>query len=272
MKIGGWTIQNYDYGKHGAPGMIDLIYLLIHSSNIASAKISLMMPIQAHYDILKRVGIGSKTGIDLPGESAGIILPPKDWDVSTHASIGYGYGMAATPVQMASAVAAIANGGIWNSPHVMKGSPVTHRRIFSEKTCATMRELLTRSIKEAKTSTVRLEGVDVAGKTGTSRKPNPNGRGYSPNIFTSFVGFFPAENPKVLMMVVVDSPHMAEAWGSTVAGPIFKNIADETVSYLGLNAAKIAHRGASQSSPHPLDINTAQTTTHPMAAPGKTNH
>jgi cell division protein FtsI (penicillin-binding protein 3) len=180
--------------------------------------------------------------------------------------------MAATPVQMASAVAAIANGGIWNSPHVMKGSPVTHRRIFSEKTCATMRELLTRSIKEAKTSTVRLEGVDVAGKTGTSRKPNPNGRGYSPNIFTSFVGFFPAENPKVLMMVVVDSPHMAEAWGSTVAGPIFKNIADETVSYLGLNAAKIAHRGASQSSPHPLDINTAQTTTHPMAAPGKTNH
>ena len=244
MKIGGWMIQNYDYGKHGAPGNIDLIYLLMHSSNIASAKISLMMPVQQHYDILKRIGIGSKTGIDIPGESAGIILKPSAWDESTHGSIGYGYGMAATPMQMASAVAAIANGGIWNSPHVMKGSPVTHRRIFTPKTCAIMTDLLTRSIKEAKTSTVRLEGIDVAGKTGTSRKPNPNGRGYSPNVFTSFVGFFPAQNPKVLMMVVVDSPQMAEAWGSTVAGPIFKNIADETVSYLGLNADKIAHGGA----------------------------
>ena len=242
MKIGGWTIQNYDYGKHGAPGLIDLVYLLIHSSNIASAKISLMIPIKQHYEQLKRVGIGSKTGLDIPGESAGIILPPSSWDQSTHGSIGYGYGMAATPIQMASAVAAIANGGIWNSPHVMKGSPVTHRRIFSEKTCATMKELLTRSIKEAKTSTVRLEGIDVAGKTGTSRKPNANGRGYSPNVITSFVGFFPAQAPKVLMMVVVDSPQMAEAWGSTVAGPIFRNIAQETVSYLGLKPVKITHR------------------------------
>jgi cell division protein FtsI (penicillin-binding protein 3) len=242
MKIGGWMIQNYDYGKHGAPGLIDLVYLLIHSSNIASAKISLMIPTKQHYEQLKRVGIGSKTGIDIPGESAGIILPPSSWDESTHGSIGYGYGMAATPLQMASAVAAIANGGTWNSPHLMKGSTVTHRRIFTEKTCATMRELLTRSIKEAKTSTVRLDGIDVAGKTGTSRKPNANGRGYSPNVITSFAGFFPAQSPKVLMMVVIDSPKMAEAWGSTVAGPIFHNIAEETVSYLGLKPIKIAHK------------------------------
>lgn len=240
MTVGGWTITNYDYGKHGAPGNIDLVYLLMHSSNIASAKISRMIPPLQHYDLLKRIGIGSKTGIDLPGESAGIILPPEKWDDSTHATIGYGYGMAATPIQMATAVAAIANGGMWNTPHVIKGTPVSHRRIFSEQTCTTMRELLTRSIKEAKTSTVRLEGIDVAGKTGTSRKPNPNGRGYSPNVFTSFVGFFPAQSPKVLMMVVVDSPQMAEAWGSTVAGPIFKAVAEETVGYLGLRPVKIA--------------------------------
>src|SRR5690606_10593046 len=112
-----WTIQNYDYHKHGAPGMIDLVYLLMHSSNIASAKISLMIPKVQHHELLRRMGIGSKTGIDLPGESAGIILPPENWDESTHASIGYGYGTAATPIQIASAVAAIANGGMWNSPH-----------------------------------------------------------------------------------------------------------------------------------------------------------
>lgn len=271
MKVGGWMIQNYDYGRHGAPGSIDLVYLLMHSSNIASAKISLMIPTAKHHEILQRIGIGSRTGIDLPGESAGILLPQKAWDESTHASIGYGYGMAATPIQMASAVAAIANGGIWNSPHVMKGTPVTHRRIFSEKTCADMKILLTRSIKEAKTSTVRLNGMDVAGKTGTSRKPNANGRGYSPNVFTSFVGFFPAQSPKVLMMVVVDSPQMAEAWGSTVAGPIFKNIADETISYLGLNTGKIGRRAASHPASATLQnfsipMTTAQTANIPTAS------
>ncbi len=261
MKIGGWTIQNYDYNKHGAPGMIDLVYLLMHSSNIASAKISLMIPIPAHHDVLQRIGIGSKTGVDLPGESKGILLPQSAWDESTHASIGYGYGMAATPLQIASAVAAIANGGVWNSLHIIRGTAVTHRRLFSEKTCTDMRDLLTKSIQDAASSTVRLETVAVAGKTGTSRKPNPNGHGYSPNVFTSFVGFFPAQAPRVLVMVVVDSPHMAEAWGSTVAGPIFHNIAEETVSYLGLNPAKIrmgmlspidrVHAGSTQA-PHPV--------------------
>ncbi len=267
MKVGGWMIQNYDYGKHGAPGWIDLIYLLIHSSNIASAKISLGMPIPGHYNLLKRVGIGSKTGLDIPGESAGILLPESAWhDPSTHASIGYGYGMAATPIQMASAVAAIANGGIWNTPHVMSTSPVTHRRIFSAKTASEMTTLLTRSIREAKTSTVRLDSMDVAGKTGTSRKPNANGRGYSPNIFTSFVGFFPAQSPKVLIMVVMDSPKMAESWGSTVAGPVFKNIAEETISYMGLNpsgATRKTTRASTAAKNNPIP--SAQTVNIPMA-------
>lgn len=250
MKIGGWQIQNYDYGRHGAPGMIDLVYLFMHSSNIASAKISLMMKPDRQYALLRRMGMGSRTGVDLPGESAGLVPAPAVWDESTHGAIGYGYSMAATPMQVAAAVAAIANGGIWHTPHLLRGAKVTKRRVFSEATSETVRELLWKSIKDAKTSTVRLEGVDVAGKTGTSRKPNPDGRGYSADLYTSFVGFFPAQSPRVLMMVVVDSPRMAEAWGSTVAGPIFRNIANETVSYLGLDAAKITHRnmlGASAS-------------------------
>lgn len=267
MKIGGWTISNYDYGKHGAPGMIDLVYLLMHSSNIASAKISMMIPKQQHYDMLQHIGIGSKTGIDLPGESAGLIIPSQSWDESTHASIGYGYGMAATPIQIASAVSAIANGGIWNSPHVLKGSPVTHRRIFSPKTCFELRDILVASIRDAKTSTVRIEGVDVAGKTGTSRKPNAGGRGYSNNLYTSFVGFFPAQNPKVLMMVVIDSPQMAEAWGSTVAGPIFKEIAKETISYLGLNTVKMTTKNPAKATNILLPTNpVAQITKSVQAA------
>lgn len=244
MKIGGWTIQNYDYAQRGAPGMIDLNYLLQHSSNIGSAKISLMIPKKTHHKLIAGFGLGQKTKIDLPGESSGILHDSKFWDESTHASIGYGYGLAATPLQVAAAVSAIANGGIWVAPHVLKKDPQTipRRRVLSQQTSAIMTELLTKSIKEAKTSTVRLEGIDVAGKTGTSRKPSATGKGYDSNVFTSFVGYFPAQKPRVLMMVVVDSPGIGEAWGSTVAGPIFHAIAQESVGYLGLKPAKIADR------------------------------
>ncbi|MEB3288159.1 MAG: penicillin-binding protein 2 [Vampirovibrionales bacterium] len=253
MKVGGWTIQNYDYGKRGAPGMIDLTYLLIHSSNIASAKISLLIPKKKHFDLLKGFGMGEKTKIDLSGESSGIMHAPSTWDESTHASLGYGYGLAATPMQMAAAIAAIANGGIWTTPHVIQNQKnIQTRRVLSEKTSAQMTQLLAKSIREAKTSSVRLEGVEVAGKTGTSRKPKANGRGYENNVYTSFVGYYPAENPKALVMVVIDSPGIGEAWGSTVAGPIFKAIAQESIGYLGLKPAKMESTTEVSTSQKPL--------------------
>ncbi len=238
MTIGGWPIQNYDYGKRGAPGTIDLVYLFQHSSNIASAKISMMTPKKAHRDLLMRFGIGQKTGIDLPGESSGIMRDLNDWDLTTHATIGFGYGLASTPIQMAAAISAIANKGIWTTPHVVKGAKVETRRVISAKTAQQVTELLTKSIDTAPTSTVKLDGFHVAGKTGTSRKPRENGRGYDSDLFTSFVGFFPAEDPKLLVMVVVDSPRIGEAWGSTVAGPIFHNIATESIGYLGMKPIK----------------------------------
>jgi cell division protein FtsI (penicillin-binding protein 3) len=281
MKLGNWTIQNYDYARHGAPGLIDLVYLFQHSSNIASAKVSLMMPKEAHRNLLQAFGYGKRTGIELPGESRGIFNGLETWDHTTHATIGYGYGLAATPLQMAAAVSSIANNGVWITPHLIKtvipaflehsptpttlsGKPspttslgldvppsspntagatgsevvsppvatIVQRRVLSPKTCQAMTDLLLASIERQKNATVKVTGVAVAGKTGTSRKPAT--KGYSNNVFTSFVGYFPARNPQVLMMVVVDSPKVAEAWGSTVAGPIFQRIATETVRYLGI--------------------------------------
>lgn len=245
MKVGGWTITNYDYGKHGAPGNIDLVYLFQHSSNIASAKISMMMPTEVHHRLLTNFGMGSKTGIDIPGESAGLMNSPKSWDTTTHATVGYGYGLASTPIQMASAIAAIANKGVWVTPHLLKETPnVEKRRVLSAKTSRTITELLKESIQTAKTSTVTVEGINIAGKTGTSRKPRDDGRGYGTDLYTSFVGYYPAESPKVLMMVVVDSPAIGEAWGSTVAGPIFRAIAKESLGYLGIKTSKIAENTA----------------------------
>jgi cell division protein FtsI (penicillin-binding protein 3) len=242
MTLGGWSIQNYDYGKHGAPGDIDLVYLLQHSSNIASAKIAQMMAEDRYRALLKQFGLGQKTGIDLPGESAGILHD--DWDPITQATIGYGYGLASTPLQMIAAVGAVANGGEWITPHLNKNATgIERRRVLRPETAQTLTELMTQSIETAPQSTVKIDGVPVAGKTGTSRKPREKSRGYDAGaLYTSFVGYFPAQNPEVLMMVVVDSPRAAESWGSTVAGPIFHAVATETLQHLGLKTRYIKGR------------------------------
>jgi cell division protein FtsI (penicillin-binding protein 3) len=255
MKLGHWTITNYDYRKRPYPGMISLVDLLEHSSNVGSAKIALKIPVEEHQALLRRFGIGQKTGVEIPGESSGILQASQAWDMTTHATIGYGYGIASTPLQMAAAVGAIANGGLWRRPHVLKVdvANLPARRVISAKTAATVRDLMAQSIRQQRTSTVRLEGVDVAGKTGTSRKPSANGKGYSNELFTSFVGFFPAQTPKALVVIVIDSPQMAESWGSTVAGPIFKGIADQMLPYLGLRPAlKTTHTHAQVSVPAQL--------------------
>ncbi|MBK8189993.1 MAG: penicillin-binding protein 2 [Vampirovibrionales bacterium] len=250
MKIGGWTIENYDYYRRPHPGMIDLVSLFEHSSNIGSAKISMMMPKEPQYNLLRAFGMGKRTGVDLPGESRGILLPISEWSESTHANIGFGYGLAATPLQMAAGVAAIANHGIWNMPYIIANRHQrVQRRVISAQTADSLTDLLRQSIDRQKTSTVRLEGVSVAGKTGTSRKPVEGGRGYTNQRFTSFIGYYPAEAPRALMMVVIDSPTMAESWGSTVAGPIFKAIADETMPYLGINPAKLSQKSIERKLP-----------------------
>ncbi|MDH4378695.1 MAG: penicillin-binding protein 2 [Vampirovibrionales bacterium] len=236
MVIEKWTIQNYDYHKRPHPGMIDLTYLLEHSSNIASAKISMMTPKPLQYELLKRFGFGQPTGLDLPGESAGLLPHYDTWTQSTQASLGYGYGLAATPLQMAAAVAAIANGGVWIQPHVasMGSREPIRRRVLTEKTATDLTQLLAKAIDRPKVSSVRVPGIRIAGKTGTSRKPSNSGKGYSSDLFTSFVGFYPAEKPEVLIFVLVDTPRMAESWGSTVAGPIFKQIVTDSMDYMGI--------------------------------------
>ena len=135
VKIGNWTISNHDYDKKGALGWINLQQLFTHSSNVGALKISLKIPVKKHYDMLRLFGIGSKTGIDLPGESAGIIPEPSTWDITKHASIGFGYSIASTPMQMASAVAAIANGGIWVTPHVINYSKADAAKKLKQEGC-----------------------------------------------------------------------------------------------------------------------------------------
>ena len=230
LEIDKWVIKNYDYDAHPFPGAIDLYYLFEHSSNVGSAKVALMMTKQEHYNMLKKFGIGERTGIDLPGESRGLITNYKDWYKSTHASIGYGYGVSVTAIQLASAISAIANNGIKVTPHVIKYPPellpekVKQEQVLTPQTAHTVTKLLAGSIGRSK-SPVNLEDYTVAAKTGTARKVVRGGKGYSSKLVTSIIGFFPATNPEVLIYVVIDSPSKGALWGSTVAAPVFREVA-----------------------------------------------
>lgn len=244
IEIQGWPITNYDFRKHPFPGSIDLRYLFEHSSNVGSAKVALMMPKSDHYNMLKSFNFGSKTGIDLPGESAGILPPPRTWDTVRQATIGFGYSIASTPIQVAAAVAAIANDGVWITPHIIKYDEKTalekikSHRVLKVETAKSLTRILAASIQQSKSTAGKIPDYKVAGKTGTSRKPNPFGPGYlEGQVFTSFAGYFPAENPQVLIMVVVDDPRGADIWGSTVAGPVFNAIATEISHNLNLKQA-----------------------------------
>lgn len=243
MKIGWWDVVNYDYKTKGAPGMIDLVYLFEHSSNIGSIKISQMMSDKEFYDSLKLFNFGEKTGIDLPGESVGLLPAPKYWDVATHGAMGYGYGASVTAIQMVSAVSAIANGGVWVTPHVIKYSEqeaetkIVKRRILEEQDAKDITDLLVKSVENGR-NPAKLDDYYIAAKTGTSRKPNTNGTGYSNKLYASMIGYYPATNPKVVLYVVVDSPSGEGIWGSTVAAPVFKEISTEIVRILNLTPDK----------------------------------
>jgi cell division protein FtsI (penicillin-binding protein 3) len=244
MKFGGYTIENYDYREKGAPGKIDLIYLFEHSSNIGSVNVGYLMTHKEFYDMLKRFGFGEKSGIDLPGESSGLLAHPKYWDKGLHMTMSYGYGTSVSIMQMVSAVSALANNGVRVTPHVIKYSPeeeaekVKHIETVSPETARTITKLLAMSVNNGK-SVIKMDKYNIAAKTGTSRKPLENGRGYSGALITSTIGYFPASDPQVLIYVVVDGAKKGPVWGNTVAGPIFREVAEQCARILDLKPDKV---------------------------------
>ena len=243
IKIGWWTIKNYDYARRPNPGMIDLVYLFEHSSNVASVIVAQMMERHEYYDMLKKFGFGEKTGIDLPGESVGLLKNPNKWDASDHASMGYGYGSSVTAIQMVSAVSALANDGVRVTPHVIKYSPeeevnkIQKIQVMTPEHARVVTELLTESINRGK-SPIKNKSYNIAAKTGTSIKPKENGAGYTNKLYTSIVGYMPSSNPQVLIYVIVDSAQGGEIWGNTVAAPIFKEISIQIARILNLQPDK----------------------------------
>ncbi len=243
MQFGGYTIENYDYKQKGAPGIIDLVYLFEHSSNIGSVNVGFLMTHREFYEMLKKFGFGQKSGIDLAGESSGLLASPKYWDKGIHMTMSYGYGTSVSIMQMVSAVSALANNGVRVTPHVIKYTPeeeaekIKRIQTVSPETAKIITRLLTESVNKGK-SCIKSDKYNIAAKTGTSRKPLENGRGYSGTMYTSTIGYLPASDPQVLIYVVVDSAKNGPVWGNTVAGPVFHEVAEQTARILDIKPDK----------------------------------
>ncbi|MDR1167924.1 MAG: penicillin-binding protein 2 [Heliobacteriaceae bacterium] len=247
MKIGKWEIKNYDYDVHPYPGEINLEYLLEHSSNIGSIKVAQKMTPKEFYDILKKFGFGSRSEIDLPGESSGLLPNWPHWDQGIHATMAYGYGTSVSAMQMVSAAAALANDGVRITPHVIKYSgeeaenKIKKVQAVSPETAKTITKLLTQSVNNGK-SVIKMQNYNVAAKTGTSRKPKENGTGYTPYVYTSTIGYLPSSNPQLLIYVMVDSAKGGSVWGNTVAGPVFYEVAVQAARILNIKPDKKVER------------------------------
>ena len=242
--IGKWEIKNYDYDVHPYPGNISLEYLFEHSSNIGSINVAKTMGAKEFYDMLKKFGYGAKTGIDLPGESVGLLPYWGNWDQGIHATMAYGYGTSVTAMQMLSAVQALANHGVKITPHVIKYSPeeealkVQKVQVVSPETAHAVTRLLAKSVNNGR-SVIKMDKYNVAAKTGTSRKPKENSSGYTPFTYTSTIGYFPASDPQILVYVMVDSARVGAIWGNTVACPVFHEVTTQIDRIMNLKPDKV---------------------------------
>jgi cell division protein FtsI (penicillin-binding protein 3) len=244
--IGGRTI--HDTHKYGR---LSVAEVLKYSSNIGAAKIGGRLGQERLYNYLRAFGFGSRSGIDLPGEASGYLRDRKQWFAVDLATISFGQGVSTTALQLAAAVSAIANGGTLMKPYLVEKvtddngtvlqrfSPQERQRVISTENAKAVARMMEGVTTEGGTGmNAAVEGFRVAGKTGTAQKVDPITHGYSVDKRTaSFIGFVPAENPKLTILVIIDEPKTSP-YGGVVAAPAFKSIAAQTLCYLNVPPTK----------------------------------
>jgi cell division protein FtsI (penicillin-binding protein 3) len=206
--------------------------ILAQSSNVGAVKIGQRLGAQRFDKWVRAFGFGKPTGVDLPGESPGIVLKPSQYSGSSLGNLPIGQGEAVTPIQMASAYSAIANRGVMVRPHIVQGDASPRRRVIKASTAAAVSRMLEGVLAPGGTAPeASVPGYLLAGKTGTAQKPDGHG-GYSDtNFVASFVGFAPAQDPRLLVAVMVDEPQ-GDIYGGSVAAPAFQKIVSFALPYL----------------------------------------
>jgi cell division protein FtsI (penicillin-binding protein 3) len=216
------------------------------SSNIGAAKTGMLLGDQRLYRYLQAFGFGQRTDIDLPGEVAGLLKSPREWHRRSLASISMGQEVGVTPLQMITAVSAIANDGVLMKPYVVAGVrdqkgqavkeilPQVRRRTVSPATARMLTGIMEGVVTSGTGTKAAIPGFRVAGKTGTAQKVDPRTGTYSSALsIGSFVGFVPADAPRLAIIVVIDEPQ-GEAWGGVVAAPVFRRVGEQVLTYMGV--------------------------------------
>jgi cell division protein FtsI (penicillin-binding protein 3) len=234
----------HDVHRYGWLSFADVIQ---KSSNIGATKIGRKLGPKTFHAYIRKFGFGATSGIDLPGEVPGLVWPYQRWGEIEASNIAFGQGISVTPLQMAAALGAIANDGRLMKPHLVsqvldqKGqpaktfSPQAVRQVLSPETARLMRQLLVRVTEPGGTATqAAIDGLAVGGKTGTAQKVTPDTHRYAPGKYVStFMGFLPAENPALVILVIIDEPKGMH-YGGVVAAPVFKAIGEQSLPLIGL--------------------------------------
>lgn len=244
-QMGAITVAGRVIHDHHPYGSLTISEALAKSSNVAAIKLGLRVGDETMYDYIKRFGFGAKTGIELPGETVGILRKLERWQPSSIGSIAMGQEVGVTPLQMVGAFGALANDGVRVAPHLVRevrsgdGAVVysaqpEQRRVVSAETAIALRGMLEGVTLNGTAKKAQLDGYSAAGKTGTAQKIDPKTKAYSSTKFVgSFVGFAPVNNPQVVIIVVIDEPSGAYH-GGDVAAPVFRAVAEQILPGLGV--------------------------------------
>ncbi|MGH9928732.1 MAG: penicillin-binding protein [Pyrinomonadaceae bacterium] len=244
-QMGSITVAKRLIHDHKPFGDLTLADALAKSSNVAAIKLGLRVGDPTMYEYITRFGFGSRTGIELPGETAGLVRPLSRWQPSSIGSIAIGQEVGVTPLQMVAAFGALANDGVRIAPHLIReirnaNGVATYRpnpeqrRVIGKETARALRGMLEGVTLNGTAKKAQLDGYTAAGKTGTAQKINPKTKTYSSTKFVaSFVGFAPVNNPAVVIIVVIDEPG-GSYHGGDVAAPVFRQIAEQVLPEMGV--------------------------------------
>jgi cell division protein FtsI (penicillin-binding protein 3) len=241
---GSITVHNRVIHDWKPYGWLTFSEVLQNSSNVGMIKVGQALGRERYYHYMTAFGFGGLTGVGIPGESRGQLRPPSRWSGLSLATMSIGQELSVTAIQLVTAFAALANGGRLMRPQVVRAvvdgdgreirsfEPNVIRQVISERTAQTLTSILTRVVDEGTGKNAAVPGYEVAGKTGTAQKLDPNTGRYSraPGVL-SFVGFTPADDPRLAMLVLLDEPQTVQ-WGSEAAAPIFAAIGQQVLTYL----------------------------------------
>jgi cell division protein FtsI (penicillin-binding protein 3) len=247
---GAYQVAGRILHDHTAHGNLTFKQVIEESSNIGTVKVAMILGADTVYRYIRAFGFGSKTGIDLAGEISGMISPPRLWSKTSITAVPIGQEVGVTTLQLASAISVIANGGQLMKPYVIdsvrdnqgriikQNKPTLIRKVISVDTALRIKKILTGVIEEGTGRLGKVLGFTAAGKTGTAQKLEPNGTYSHTKFVASFIGFAPAEDPLITVVVTVDEPH-PYYYGGVVAAPVFQKVAGDVIRYLKENQIPI---------------------------------